>query len=56
MIPVPERKLVTGGLAGSFSVVLIWLIHELTGVAVPAEVAAGLATILSGVTSWVTPA
>ena len=34
--------------------VFVWLI-ELTGVSVPAEVAAALAAILAAVVAWITP-
>jgi hypothetical protein len=51
---VPEKKVTAATLAGAIATILIWIL-QLTGVDVPAEVAAAIATLLAAVAGYLTP-
>ena len=54
--PSPTRKVVAGGIAGSASTVLVWILNSTLFVKnpMPAEVAVAFSTILSGIASYYT--
>jgi hypothetical protein len=43
--PVPQRKVVAGGLAGAISAIAVWVLEATTGIVVPAEIALSINTI-----------
>jgi hypothetical protein len=51
---VPEKKVTAATLAGAITTVLVWILH-LTGVDIPSEVSAALATILAAVAGYMAP-
>lgn len=51
----PHRKISVGALAGGLSIILVWLIKAYGGQDMPAEVASGLTTVLTFLTSYFVP-
>ncbi len=51
---MPEKKVTAATLAGAIVTIAIWVLH-LTGVDVPAEVAAAITTVLAGVAGYMAP-
>ena len=51
----PHRKISVGALAGGLSIILVWLIKAYGHQDMPAEVASGLTTVLTFVTSYIVP-
>lgn len=43
----PTNKVAAGGIGGSISVVVIWLVVTIFNVEIPAEVGAAIATVIS---------
>ncbi len=52
--PNPTQKVAAGAIAGSITVVLVYLVQELFTIEIPAEVAAALTTIISFTSSYFT--
>lgn len=52
--PTPKAKVVAGGLAGSATTIVLFILVNYAGVELPAEVGAALTTILSFVFAYVT--
>jgi hypothetical protein len=52
--PVPEKKVTAATLAGAIATILVWVLH-LTGVDIPPEVAAAMATVLAAVAGYLAP-
>ena len=50
---MPNKKVNAGALAGALSIVLIWAINQYSGTALPGEVASGVTTIVTFITSYV---
>ena len=50
----PTRKVVAGGIAGSATIVLVWLVNAtlLKSNPMPAEVASALTTVVSAIVSY----
>lgn len=48
----PSAKVAAGGIGGSISVVVIWLVNTLFGIEIPSEVAAAFATVISFVSAY----
>lgn len=51
---MPEKKVTAATLAGAIATILVWVLH-LTGVDIPAEVAAAITTILAAVAGYMAP-
>lgn len=49
---VISRKVAAGGLAGSVTIILVWILNSGVGVDVPPEVASAFTTLFSVVTGW----
>lgn len=52
--PSPTAKVAAGGIGGSITVVLLYLIKVLFEVDVPAEVGAALATVIAFISAYMT--
>jgi hypothetical protein len=52
--PVPEKKVTAAALAGAVVTILVWVLH-LTGIDIPAEVAAAITTVLAAVAGYLAP-
>lgn len=50
----PQPKVVAGGIAGSVTAVLLWVLSEYGGVVLPPEVAAAVTTIIGFAASYLT--
>lgn len=50
----PNRKVGSGGVAGALSVLLVWILGS-SGVKVPPEAAAGMATVIAFAVSYLVP-
>lgn len=48
----PTAKVAAAGIGGSISIVVVYLIQELFGVVIPAEVASALTAIISFVSGY----
>lgn len=51
---MPEKKVTAATLAGAIVSITVWLLH-LTGVDIPAEVAAAITTVLAAVAGYLAP-
>lgn len=47
-----NRKVGSGALAGALSIILVWVIKTFGGHELPAEVASGVTTVMTFVTSY----
>ena len=47
-----NRKVSAGGLAGALSIILVWAIKQFGAMELPAEVASGVTTLLTFITSY----
>lgn len=52
---MPSRKVNAGVLAGALSVILVWGIKHFGGTELPGEVASGVTTLLTFITSYFVP-
>jgi putative flippase GtrA len=50
----PQPKVIAGGIAGSITVVLLWVLRQYAGVEVPQEVAAAVTTIFGFAAAYLT--
>lgn len=50
-----DRKVTAGALAGSFTVVLVWIVRTWGEVEIPAEVASSITVIFTFATSFFVP-
>ena len=55
MTPTPHRKVSAGALAGGLSIILVWLIKTYGHQDMPAEVASGVTTVITFITSYLVP-
>jgi hypothetical protein len=51
----PERKVTAGVLAGAVSALLVWTLRDYAGIAVPAEQAVAITTVITFTIQWVIP-
>ena len=51
---MPEKKVTAATLAGAIVSIAVWIMH-LTGIDIPAEVAAAITTVLAAVAGYLAP-
>ena len=52
---MPSRKVNAGALAGALSIILVWAIKQYGATELPVEVASGITTIITFITSYLVP-
>lgn len=51
----PARKVWVGSLVGSFVTVLVWIIETAAHITIPSAIAVAIATVLTGIISYIVP-
>lgn len=52
---MPQRKVMAGGLAGAFVMVVVWALGEFAEILVPGEIAVAMSTVVSFALSYLVP-
>lgn len=50
-----HQKVWSGGLAGAFTIIVVWVLHSFAGLKIPAEISSAITTVFTIVISWAVP-